>query len=175
MNLVEEAQLGGVLEVVDCAVWAGVLFPEHLPSIATHLLAEGADTPALRSLAGLDLEPFDPRDARDVFLDVLAETATPERSRIERVEAAAYAVALATSSGLMSIGDALRRYYRLAVSTEYPDHDEVMRLYGLDDEWAGGWGRSQSEIEDEVSALVTAIVSRHDPVPLAVVEAVSRS
>lgn len=172
---VEETQLRWVLEVVDCAVWAGVLLPEHLPSIATHLLADGADTPALRWLAGMDLAPFDPRDARASLLDVLAETATPERSRFERVEAAAYAVSVATTSSLLSTGDALRRFSRLAVANEYPDHDEVMRLYGLLDEWVGGWGRSHAAIETEVSGLLAAIASRHDPVPSVVVEAVARS
>jgi hypothetical protein len=36
--------------------------PECLPQAASELLVDGFDSPALRTLAGIDLSPFDPPD-----------------------------------------------------------------------------------------------------------------
>lgn len=170
---VKADQLANELGVVDDALWAGVLLPESLPSIATDLLARGADTPSLRLLAGLDLAPFDPRDARDLFLDTLSETSTRARPIPDRVEAAAHLLAVAATTRGLTTQATLHRFYLLAVATDYPEDDEVMRLCGLDDEWIGGWGRTRPEIEAEVRGITTAIASRHQPPPPAVLDAVA--
>lgn len=45
--------------------------PEELPSIATHALSAGVDSPSLRELAGTS--PSDYQDARDLFLRAIEE------------------------------------------------------------------------------------------------------
>jgi hypothetical protein len=102
----------------------------------------GADTPALCSLAGLDLGHFDPRDASDIFGQVIAETAALTRPLPQRLDSAAQMLGLAWTVAGLHAEAALKRFYRLAVAMDYPNHDEVMRLYGLDDKWEGaGAGR----------------------------------
>lgn len=172
---VKREQLAALLGIVDDALWAGVVFPEFLPSIATDLLVRGADAPGLRLLAGLDLTPFDPREARATFLEVLSTASVPVRPITARVESAAHVLATAATRGDLTAQDTLRRFDRLAVAADYPDHDEVMVLYGLNDEWIGRWGRSRADIEAEVHDITTTIASRHEPPPGVVIDAVVAS
>lgn len=145
------------LWLVADLVWAGILLPEVLPTIATDFLVRGADTPALRNLAGFDLQPFDPRDAVDLFAEVLVETHMPTLAADLRLERGAHVLAAAWSEGHICTAAMLKRFYRLAVAMEYPEHDEVMRLYSLDDEWKAGWGRPNAQIEEEVSEIMAVI------------------
>lgn len=149
----ESDEFRSTLALVDTAVWAGVIFPEHLPSIATSLLSDETDTPTLRALAGLDLEPFDPRDARDSFRDLLAESSIEPLPIEKRVDAAAKLISFAYQQGRLTTSRLLRRFQQLAIASDYPDHDEVMRLYALDDEWRGEWGRTRDEMEADALEL----------------------
>lgn len=163
-----------VLSVVRDGLRFGVLLPEHLPRIATELLTCGADTPALRRLAGLDLGPFDPRDALELFWDVLLDLGIDD-GQDAAVGVAARLLGTAAQVHRLSTGDVLRRFYRLAVAADYPnDHEAVMRLYGLDDEWNGGWGRTREQIESEVSAVL-AEIGEVDELPVTVTNAVAAS
>ncbi len=99
MKGVDAEQLIQEVGLVADALWVGALRPESLPLIATNLLVRGADTPALRDLAGFDLRPFDPRDAVDVFGEVVSETATPILAAPDRLDRAAHVLATAWSEG----------------------------------------------------------------------------
>ena len=167
-QLIEEVGL------VSDALWVGVLRPESLPSIATDLLVRGADTPALRNLAGFDLRPFDPRDAADMFGEVVAETATPIVAAPGRLGRAAHVLATVWSEGVLSSGAILKCFFELAVAMDYPDHEQVMRLYSLEDEWSGEWGRTRAEIEAEVAGIMTALSADRPAVPLVILEAIAQ-
>lgn len=69
------------LVLADDCLWAGVLLPEFLPQVATDLLVQGVDTPALSQVAGLDLWPFDPRDALDRWNQAVDEAGVPTHRR----------------------------------------------------------------------------------------------
>lgn len=171
----ESAALASTLELVDAALWAGVVYPERLPSIATWLLAEGADTSTLRVLAGLDLAPFDPREARDLFLDLLAETSVERLAVKVRVERVAHLLAVAHQNRKLSTAAMFSRFHQLALAADYPDHYEVMYLYGLEDEWRGAWGRTRPEVEAGACQMTGRLVLRRPLPPIGVVNAVGDS
>lgn len=51
----------------------GLLRSDDLPGLATEMLAVGWESPRLSELAGLDLGPFDPRDASDLWEQAVSE------------------------------------------------------------------------------------------------------
>lgn len=140
-----------IVGAIEDAVWAGVLLPEHLPSVATDLMAYGADTPTLRLLAGLDLTRFDPRDATDLLNQLVTETQVPDRTLDQRIGHATMLLARAASR--LEAKDALDRFSRLWVTADYPI--SLQELAGLHDEWIGGWGRLQPQIEAEVRRIAS--------------------
>lgn len=172
--------LGGVdalsdLVLADDCLWAGVLYPDFLPEVATDLLVRGLDTPALRELAGLDLEPFDPREARDLWETVTREVGVPDRDRGARVVSAAQALAASASTRSLPTDVVLRRFFCLTLAGDYPDDSDLMRLYGLDDEYRDDWGRSRAEIEIEVKGLLARLSARAQPPSPVLIEAVANS
>ena len=76
-------------------IWLGSILPEVMPSIATDMLMEGYDSPALREVAGLSARD-DPRDIRDAFQQALVELNVwlPDRQSAQRHATAAIAGAL---------------------------------------------------------------------------------
>lgn len=156
----DREELSEVLADVDASLWAGVILPGVLPEVATQLVADGADTPALRSLAGLDLGPFDPRDARDVFIEACEQIGVEVEPISDRVGRAACVLASALLDDQITEREGTRGFYRLAVAAEYPDDPLVMSLYGMDDEWDGGWGRTAAELAQNVRAMAAQILER---------------
>jgi hypothetical protein len=127
-----------VLTQVTYALRAHLLFAENLPDIATDLLAEGADSPALRGLAGLDLSPVDPRDARDHFMKVLDDFGVASPPLADHAEAIAALWCSAYLDGRISLHRLLRLSSLAAVELDYPDQTEIMLFYGISDEWGSG-------------------------------------
>lgn len=66
----------------------------------------------------------------------------------------------------------LGRFHQLAMAADYPDHHEVMCLYGLVDEWQGGWGRTRAEIEADADEMTRTLAVRHPPPPPFLVRAI---
>ncbi|MCP3881948.1 MAG: hypothetical protein GY701_26690 [Sulfitobacter sp.] len=59
---------------VVLAEWQlGLLRSDALPGVATEMLVLGYESPAVVELAGVDLGPFDPRDASDLWATALSE------------------------------------------------------------------------------------------------------
>lgn len=172
---VETVEWPKVLETIDAALWAGIVFPEHLPNIAAELLAAGADSPALRALAGADLEPTDPRDTRDLFLTLLDEQGTPELGVDGRVQVAAQLVAVAVVAHRIGLKEGVRRVSGLVMAARYPDNPDLMGLFGIGDEWEGGWGRSQVELEAEVRETFNRLSQGAGPAPAFLIDAVVKS
>ena len=163
--------LGGAADCLEL----GVLQSDHLPQYATELLVAGVDTPSLCELAGLDLGPFDTRDAIDL-LGAAIEEAGVRHSGATAVARAAQVLAVAELEPERSVALTLRRFARLAVRAGYPDDADVMNLYGLDDEWDNaGWGRSDDQIEAEVHVILGRLARRFDPPHAALVNAVAAS
>jgi hypothetical protein len=150
------------LEVIDAAQWAGILFPD-LPYVAAELLAAGADSPALRGLAGADLEPADPRDFRDAFLSLLDEQAIPEPPVERRVQLAAQLLAVVVASRRIGLKEGVRRLSRLVVATRYPSNPDLMALYGLSDEWGAGWGSPTAALEEEARETFERLARQAPP------------
>jgi hypothetical protein len=175
MMAMETTDWSNVLELIDAALWAGILFPEHLPDVAAQLLAAGADSPALRVLAGADLEPTDPRDFRDLFLVLLEEQSLEELAVDRRVQIAAQLVAVAVVSGRIGLKDGVRRASGLVVAARYPDNPDLMGLFSLSDEWEGSWGSPPVELEKEAKAIFSRLAQDAPPAPSFLIDAVVKS
>ena len=161
------------VELVDAAVWAEVIRPDRLPAIATELLVAGADSPALRTLAGADVGPHDHRDVLDAFAALVGELGVTRASVRRRTAMVTHLIAVALADGVVAPPDALPAFSRLAIAAEYPDDEDLMRLYGLEDEWAGRWGRLRGDIEKEVLAIARDVASRDGRPPQFVVAALA--
>lgn len=138
------------------AVWfvLGTLATERTPWWAAQWLAEGHDGVALRELAGLNGK--DPHAVRDLLPAALAEVGAVLPPT--RVAAATEAFRDLAEMHLSRRTDAqwvVQRVEQILVQTEYDDElfsQPLGHLYGLDDEWEGGWGRTQVELKAEVEA-----------------------
>lgn len=157
------------------AAWfvVGGLATERVPMWAAHWLADGHDGPALRELAGLD--GADPREVRALIPAVLAETGEPlpaeADSELTTGRRAAYiALAYEDTARLFLQDRASARWVLDKVAEVVQDQDygelplsqPLGRLYGFDDEWDGGWGRSPEELTHAVRAACLAQVHGHD-------------
>lgn len=138
------------------AVWLvlEMLAVERTPWWAAQRLADGHDGEALRELAGLNGK--DSRVVRDLLPTALAEMG---------VELPPTYLAAATES-FRDLADMLvsrradpqwvvKRVEQIIVQVQYDDdvlNLPLGHLYGLDDEWEGGWGRTPAQLKAEVDA-----------------------
>jgi len=115
--------------------------PERLPPIATELLVGGVDSPALRTLAGLDLSPFDPRDATELMEQVMSDL--PQPPVLRRMELASALLTVQCVSGEITPELLLNHFVRLGESTfpklfaerkDFPELDDFWWIYGYWDE-----------------------------------------
>lgn len=138
------------------AVWLVLetLAVERTPWWAAQWLADGHDGHALRELAGLNGK--DSHAVRDLLPTALAETG---------VEILPTRLAAATASFrdlaemlLLRRADpqwVVKRVEQVIVQAQYDDdvlNLPLGHLYGLDDEWEGGWGRTSADLKAEVEA-----------------------
>jgi len=118
---------------------------------AAYWIVGGYDGEALARLAGLHGD--DPREVHDALPDALRDCG------VEMPDSdAAAAVAFTHAARLYVAGQAgpwwvLDQVYLIV--TMSADEDSVMdlplgRLYGVDDEWGAGWGRSHEELTQVV-------------------------
>lgn len=163
------------LVLADDCLWAGVLLPEFLPHVATDLLVQGVDTPALSQVAGLDLWPFDPRDARDVWERAVDEAGVPTHPPEVRVARAAQVLAAAALEQELPVRHVLQRFHCLALAAGFPSDEDLIRLDGLDDEWGWTRGDPYGAIEHEVRDVLANLAIK-GPIPrAALVDSVARS
>lgn len=153
-----------ILTQVNYALRARLLFAENLPEIATDLMADGADSPAMRVLAGLDLSPVDPRDARDQFMKVLNDFGLASPPPADHAEAIAALLSSAYLDGRISLHRLLRLSSLAAVELDYPDQTEIMLFYGISDEWGSGWGRSDDELKEVITTAASKLAQKY-PTP----------
>jgi hypothetical protein len=143
------------------ATWrSGILMPECLPQAATELLVQGFDSPALRTLAGIDLGPFDPREATDLPEGAITELWIAEPSPRERLELASAILAHQCLAGDVLPRRTTHRFYLLAVHEGYPkEPTELMEFYMFDDDWDSGVVPN-AQVEQEVLAKASELLIR---------------
>ena len=159
-----------LLQTIEAGMWAGLIYPDHVPRIAAELLADGYDSPALRDLAGADLEPTDPRDFRDAFLRLLDEQHIEDPTPEDRTQLASHLLAQAVRAGGLSLREGVHRASRLTIAAGYP-RGPLMTLYGLDDEWGEGWGRGEQVVEREARRSFDELGEGAPLVPAVVIQA----
>lgn len=114
---------------------------------AAHWLVQGLDGETLRTLAGLDGR--DPNEVRDVLVDALvdAETLMPSRSD-------AGTIVYTDMARCCLAGEVSERWLVSTIEQLVMEEDDsggmlaapLGALYGLDDEWGAGWGRTEPQL-----------------------------
>lgn len=135
----------------------------RLPDIATTYLTLDLDSPALRELAGLDLDkPVDPYDARDLFWDAIDQLEASRLPTEEAGERVAYLYARLIKRHEISPRRATRLFSHLAVQLAYPaEPPEIIQLYGLDNMWDLGV-TDDSSIEHDILNAARQLVQQHE-------------
>jgi hypothetical protein len=98
------------LDLVACAWRVQLIDGRCLLDLATDLIVAGIDPPSMVELAGLDLAPFDPRDAGDLLVASLEELEMPVPDLGAALVTATYFVAWAVQGGRL-----LPRYNRVGL------------------------------------------------------------
>jgi hypothetical protein len=146
------------------AAWLALntLPTELVPMWTAHWLVDGLDGPALRSLAGQS--GSDPYAVRDLLPEALVEAG----ARIPAVNVATATVAYdhfarMCLDGLASEHWVSQKVEELFVNSGY-DNDLLSpplgAVYGLDDEWEGGWGRTPEALAIAIRAACAAQLGR---------------
>ncbi|MBS2550377.1 hypothetical protein KGQ19_26250 [Catenulispora sp. NL8] len=132
----------------------GAAASERVPWWAGQWLAEGHDGPTLRELAGLNGR--DPHAVTDLLPAALAElgVSMPTTVTAAASEAFRYTAELHLS-GQASARWVAQQVEQIIIRTDYSN--EVFDLplgliYGVDDEWEGGWGRTVEELKADIHA-----------------------
>jgi hypothetical protein len=130
----------------------GLLPIEQVPMWAAYWIVGGHDGEALARLAGLRGD--DPREVHDALPDALRDCGV----EMPDSDAAAAAVLFTHAARLYVAGQAgpewvLNQVYLIVTRSAY--EESVMDLplgglYGVDDEWGAGWGRSDEELTQVV-------------------------
>ena len=141
----------------------GRLAAERVPMWAAHWLVQGYDGPALRELAGLD--GSDRTSVRELLPVALGEAGcevTPDSDdadarirsgRIARLNVVYHDVAQLCLDGLASERWVLDKVAEIVSDELYSDEaiaPPLGQLFGLDDEWGAGQGRTKEELAEEV-------------------------
>ncbi len=145
------------------AAWlvVGGLATESVPLWAAHWLAQGRDGEALRELAGLHGD--DAHAVRDLLPAALAEAGeslheSSEGAVLAASKEASMAIAYSDIANLFLSDRASARWvldkvHEVVVDDNYGDlslAQPLGRLWGLDDEWDAGWGRTDDVLTAEV-------------------------
>jgi hypothetical protein len=135
-----------------------LLSPDSLSDVATELLVEGLDSPALRDLAGLDLAPHDPRETTECLRQVFEELDITEPDLHTRICIASRLVGSEFQGGRFTARQVTRSFHLLSGQWEYPqDPPEVMSLADLDSSWDDHWKEPDvvaGWVTDEVDSLL---------------------
>lgn len=145
-------------ELVAAWVTLGTVPSERIPLWAAHWLVRGYDGEALRALAGLGgAEPY---EVHDLLPAALADC----RAAIPDSDAAAAQVVFAQLARMQADGRATERWvldkvYEIVARSDYSDSVIALPLgqvFGLEDEWAAGWGRPKDQLVREIQAACRA-------------------
>lgn len=132
----------------------GIASTENVPWWAAQWLADGYDGPALRELAGLNSR--DPRAVNDLLPAALAEMGVtmPSTAAAAAGDAFRQMAEMCVSGQAGELWVAQQVDVIVACSDYCSDVTELPlgRLYGVADEWEGGWGATVEELKKKVRA-----------------------
>ena len=136
--------------------------PARVPMWAAQWLAHGLDTTAVRDLAGLDgRDSFAVRELIVKSLDELGVEVSDLHEAAHLVLTDEAEQCLEGRIGERALAAALDDLY---VRSGYADEILGQPLgaeYGLDDEWVGGWGRTEDQLRNAVrSACLRQVAHR---------------
>jgi hypothetical protein len=118
----------------------------------------GYDGQALRALAGFN--GTDPYEVRDTLPDALADCHTPiPDSDSAAAQATFTKLARMHADGAASEKWIIDKVDEILARTEYANsviNLPLGQLYGLDDEWGQGWGRTTQQLKAEVQRACAA-------------------
>ncbi|MBN9741662.1 hypothetical protein DMP23_11160 [Amycolatopsis sp. A1MSW2902] len=124
-----------------------------LPLWAAHWLADGEDGEHLRHLAGLSRS--EPREIHDVQEAALADCRTPIPAVADAAEAAFTHLARLFLNGHLSERGLLNDLHAVILRTGYAESATSLPLAQVwlaDEEWDGGWGRTEEQIKEAIRA-----------------------
>jgi hypothetical protein len=154
------------VDVIDAAYATNLLDSRALPDLATWLVALGRSSESLVALAGLDMGPYDPRSARELWGAARAELGRSEASWLDRLLTSASLVAQAWRRGEVEDRRAWQLMVHVGVEAttlwheeQQPELDDVLRCYWLNDEFVG-WGQSDQELRRAGFASSGALAER---------------
>ena len=143
------------------AAWVklDVVPAERMPLWAAHWLARGYDGDILRTLAGMSAAD-DPRDIRDILPGALADCGIS----VPDSDAAAAQVAFTHLARMHASGQAAERWIldkvcEITARSGYADSVLSLplgKIFGLEDEWGSGWGRTEQELKAEIGKACAA-------------------
>ena len=136
--------------------------PALVPVWAASWIVDGLDSPGLIDLAGLDgRDPFDVRDQTTKALNELGVEVSDLDEAADLVLTDEAERCLAGQTDERALAAAIDALY---VRSGYADESLRQPLgaaYGLDDEWVGGWGRTDSQLREAVRAACQKQVAQH--------------
>lgn len=129
-----------------------MLDSHEIPMVAAHWLT-ASDSSSLRELAGLGGSEGWLID--QLWPKVLSELRVDDVKGEDAWDLALSFLFAALQSGDLSIEDVMDQVLRAYVENGYPAYlPEAARLYGLDDELQGGWGRTSREVLAEAEGVL---------------------
>jgi hypothetical protein len=136
-------------------LWRSV--DEDLVELATDALVAGLDSPTLRVLAGADPTSYY-MDLGDLLAEALQELErrppSPDDAALNLVRYVSWQIV----SGRVPPIDGARRIERIGYDTT-STLDLVLEFSALDDEFGGGWGRSQDEVQEAIRSAALSVIS----------------
>jgi hypothetical protein len=164
----DDETLRSVLDLVASAWRIELIDGRCLPDVAVDLMVAGLDPPSLVELAGLDLAPFDPRDAGDLLLASLEELEMPAPDLADALVTMTLFVAWAVQGGRLLPRYAAQWGCRTFIGGGYSAAPTALgKLFRLSDEYDetdNGWRhRSVEDIDNDVNAVVAGILADSDP------------
>jgi hypothetical protein len=139
-------------ELVAAWVALSTVPSERIPLWAAHWLVQGCDGDALRALAGIS--GTDPHDVHDLLPAALADCG----AAIPDSVAAAAQVAFTKLARMQADRRATERWVldkvcEIVSRSDYADSVIALplgRIFGLEDEWDAGWGRTADQLVHEI-------------------------
>lgn len=133
---------------------AGGLLSTDLSDVAADLIQAGYDCPAFWELASTDRSDL-PWEGPPLFERAIRELGQESLSVEDATVVMARGAAAECLAGQITPRTLAARVYDLACAADYPD--QLMELYGLDDEY-GGWGRSVVDLDRATLDAARALV-----------------
>jgi hypothetical protein len=147
----------GPLDVVAAEVQLGLIDEEDLPTVASNVLGEGVDSPALVSLASLGASGA--KDARSLFDRGMEELDVPIRSLRDAVMRMARKVAIEIIEGTVAPYAGAKQIWDLSRRLSIDEVPELHPFIYAADEWEAR-PEDRKFFEDAILAEARSLMSQ---------------